>query len=473
MFSAMAGASILVNWARTKKSSWLRVSGLKADGTIDARGQRITSARLEQILDAVQRPDGRPVMLRARFERATFTGDADFRNAIFNDATFRGATFEGRASFQNTIFRGKADFQDTQWKGEARFDANFGEVILDHAVFDRRVRLVVRAKYLSAVRVEFRAEKEILAQSAAITLEDATFAAPSTLGPATGEDTSVTSTIPQVVSLRGARVVDLALSGVDLRACHFRGSYGLASVRLEQVLLAEPPEGWTKARRWSLPIRWTRRVAIAEEHQWRAAKGFDGWETPDWPCSREHEPPTPAPTPHQIAAIYRALRSGVEARKDAPGAADFYYGEMEMRRHSKYEDAEDDQALRSKPPYRAPTLEAWANYDNTRRTPRAEKFVLWLYWLVSGYGLRASRALLALLLTVVIFTAVLYVFGLKDRDLSVALLQSIQGAAFAAFRGGNQKLLSEAGQYLQIPLRLLGPFFLGLALFSLRGRVKR
>ena len=36
--------------------------------------------------------------------------------------------------------------------------------------------------------------------------------------------------------------------------------------------------------------------------------------------------------PAQIADVYRSLRTSVEVRCNEPGAADFYYGEMEMRR---------------------------------------------------------------------------------------------------------------------------------------------
>jgi hypothetical protein len=39
--------------------------------------------------------------------------------------------------------------------------------------------------------------------------------------------------------------------------------------------------------------------------------------------------------PGQIAGLYRALRKGREDLKDEPGAADFYYGEMEMRRRAR------------------------------------------------------------------------------------------------------------------------------------------
>jgi hypothetical protein len=49
--------------------------------------------------------------------------------------------------------------------------------------------------------------------------------------------------------------------------------------------------------------------------------------------------------PGQIAGLYRALRKGREDVKDEPGAADFYYGEMEMRRHARQ--ARSDPALGS------------------------------------------------------------------------------------------------------------------------------
>lgn len=69
------------------------------------------------------------------------------------------------------------------------------------------------------------------------------------------------------------------------------------------------------------------------------------------------------PLPRSIGSIYRALRRRPEDSKDEPGAADFYSGGMEMR-----------------------------------RAARPERIILWLYRLVSGYGLRASRALGALLI---------------------------------------------------------------------------
>jgi hypothetical protein len=140
----------------------------------------------------------------------------------------------------------------------------------------------------------------------------------------------------------------------------------------------------------------------------------------------------------RLAKIYRALRKGREDEGNAPGAGDFYYGEMEMRRHGQ--------------------------------ASRPERLVIWLYWLVSGYGLRASRALVALGITVIAFAVALYLVGLESRDVGTALLQSVEGATL---RSGDRDLLTGSGQGLQVALRLLGPLFFGLALLALRGRVKR
>jgi hypothetical protein len=65
--------------------------------------------------------------------------------------------------------------------------------------------------------------------------------------------------------------------------------------------------------------------------------------------------------PAAVAALYRQVRESLEDGKNEPGAADFYYGECEMRRH-----------------------------DTTR--PLGERALLTAYWALSGYGLCAARA---------------------------------------------------------------------------------
>jgi hypothetical protein len=68
-----------------------------------------------------------------------------------------------------------------------------------------------------------------------------------------------------------------------------------------------------------------------------------------------------------------------------PGAADFCYGGMEMRRADS-------------------------------RTPRAERGLPTAYWALSGYGLRAIRALGRLLLAVTGTMLVMMLWGLPQRD---------------------------------------------------------
>jgi hypothetical protein len=251
-----------------------------------------------------------------------------------------------------------------------------------------------------------------------------------------------------VVSLRRAKVGELALSGVDLRACRFEGAHDLDQLRLERVRFAETPPGWQLK---PIPWQWTRRQTLAEEHQWRRSRA--GWYGEETQVPGDESGPLP---PERIAAIYRALRKGREDIKDEPGAADFYYGEMEMRRQKPDGGAEGEEPF-------------------SRSAGWGERQVLLLYWLVSGYGLRASRALIALALTAVAFAFLFDWWGFSsDRPFGPALIFSIESTS-SLFRvpetGGSD--LTSAGEILQVVLRLLGPLFFGLTLLSVRGRVKR
>jgi hypothetical protein len=167
--------------------------------------------------------------------------------------------------------------------------------------------------------------------------------------------------------------------------------------------------------------------------------------------------------------VRRELRKGREDAKDEPGAADFYYGECEMRRHD-------------------PT------------TPKAERWVLWLYRLVSGYALRASRAVLAWALLVVAGAVILAGVGFKPptspqivpvdtshgqaiyqkRDVArpSSLEQLPDALAFSAestvsLLRAPDRALTLPGRSAQMILRVLGPVLFGLAVLSFRGRVRR
>ena len=398
------------------------------------------------------------------FEAAARFGEVRFEGALFSSATFdyvefHNGTFEGETTFYSSLTCRSASFNGATFE-VAR---DLGPVVaaeavdLKRAVFAAPVRIEVSAQTLDCSRVQFRRGTDILVRRADVVLDDADFGEPSMLAPlqevpegetaSSEQQGSDEEAMARVVSVRRAKLANLTIAGADLRACRFEGAHGLDRLRVEQVRFAEPPRGW----RWStrgLPIRWTRRQVIAEEQQWRAeVAGATGWYGPEVQAISAVASAPQAPD--QIAAIYRALRKGREDGKDEPGAADFYYGEMEMRR----------QGTRAR---------------NTRR-PTGERLVLWLYWLVSGYGLRASRAVTALAITVVVFAVFFDWWGFRpDRGFGRTLLFSIQSSS-SLFRVPETKgfALTPGGELLQVALRLLGPLFFGLALFSLRGRVKR
>jgi hypothetical protein len=199
--------------------------------------------------------------------------------------------------------------------------------------------------------------------------------------------------------------------------------------------------------------RYARRRTIAEEHRWRVRRltmnevssshgGATAWYPPECrpPAWTGEEDDIEGPDESEIASLYRALRKALEDRRNEPGAADFYYGEMEMRRFDK-----------AKP---------------------AERLIVWLYWLVSGYGLRGSRALASLLATVLVFAGFLYAWGFPSAQSFLDAVTFSAQSTTSLFRAPDREL-TLAGEWFQIGLRLLGPLFFGLALLSLRGRVKR
>ncbi len=162
--------------------------------------------------------------------------------------------------------------------------------------------------------------------------------------------------MPVLKWLRGS-VANLSITDVDLSQCRFAGARLLDQLRLEgRCKFDHPPRGVRRGWAWPPVWRWSSRLVIAEEREWRAT-------TPKcagWRASRSDQ--VAEVGPEQLAGLYRRLRKAQEDAKNEPGAADFYYGEMEMRRKAA-------------------------------TTPTGERARLWLSWLVSGYGVRNARRL--------------------------------------------------------------------------------
>ncbi|MDX3697740.1 pentapeptide repeat-containing protein [Streptomyces europaeiscabiei] len=475
---------------------------------------------------ATQRPRfgnaqfGEAQFTHADFEGATFTGEASFHDTKFDHANFQGAEFAGSAaffdvkfgwaSFQGAVFSAqvnfaKAEFADETWFTQASFgtaifqrakfrgrwtgfkdasftglalfeeavfaaDVNFtgvaftagadlnravfeaartigplrceGDLVLSGTVFGQPVTIEVTGAQMLCRRTRWDSTATLILSNAGIDITDAILNQPVAV-------LARPAAVARVDSVRGVNAEHLVLTGVDLSRCVFSGAFNLDQLRLEgRCAFAATPTGvgWWRG---VLPYRWTRRQALAEEHHWRALQGKNPAPPEGWTPRPDHPGPVPTPGPDLIAANYRQLRKAFEDRRNEPDSADFYYGEMEMRRH-----------------------------DRQGRTRRAERGLLWAYWLLSGYGLRASRALAWLVLAMTATVFALMLWGLPAPSTTPLITgpraeQAIRTALNSViFRSAGSRL-STAGTYIEMASRLLEPILLALAVLAVRSRVKR
>ncbi|GAA2405364.1 hypothetical protein GCM10010420_36330 [Streptomyces glaucosporus] len=520
-------AACLAHLDEAARAAYL--AALSSGADIDHRGTPFTGDLSARLLDALRDPaTGRPCFGGARFRQAVFEGDADFGSVTFKGhADFGSAVFEGYADFEraafgeeagfwSAVFKGYANFESATFEGYAGFgaavfgrdivfeaavfrgDAGFvetvfeqtatfgplvcaGRMVLSGAVFGAPVTLLLAARRLECRRTRWSSTAEVRLRYATVDFSHAVFEHPLTIAaeadPFVLPDGGVVAeralagtpgATVRLASLRGVDAAHLVLADVDLSRCLFTGTVHLDQLRLEGACsFGTVPSGTHRVR--GRPVRFTRRRILAEEHHWRARRpgAVRGWNAAVFGAGNAG--------PAQLAPVYRALRKALEDGKNEPDAADFYYGEMEMRRH-----------------------------DTTR--PRGERALLTAYWAVSGYGLRAVRALAwlgaAMLATVVLLMG----FGIPqdspkqeatgtvppgggrvtftidradpvnptgdrftgerfDKALGVTLNS-------VAFRSSGQ-YLTTFGTYTEMASRLAEPVLLGLAVLAVRNRVRR
>lgn len=451
----------------------------------------------------------------AQFEGAYFGGHASFEQARFGGgawfvraemgaiAVFGGVKFSSEASFVGVRFRGGAWFGGAEFRGDTWFrgaefhgNAGFlkaafervaavgplvctGTLDMSEAVFGAAVTIEAAADSVHCRRTRWVSTAALRLRHATVDLSDAVLEYPVSIAarsrPFTtnGEDLAepvLTGPRVRVTSLSGVDAAHLVLTDIDLTDCRFAGTVHLDQLRLEGLYtLGVAPRGLR--RRGVRPVRWTPRRTLVEEHHWRAARSADsaGWTPP--PEGEE------VLEPAALAPVYRQLRKSFEDGKHEPGAADFYYGEMEMRRHA------DD-------------------------IPWAERSLLTVYWALSGYGLRASRALAWLGVFMTATVLVMMLWGLPQHDPKPAGLGTFTGPHRIAiatvtpdpvnphgpyherlsaerfekslrlvinsvvFRSSGQNLTT-VGTYSEMAARLGEPVLLGLAVLAIRNRVKR
>ncbi|MGW4676521.1 pentapeptide repeat-containing protein [Streptomyces sp. NPDC004324] len=442
----------------------------------------------------------------ALFNSATFKSPAEFGAAIFKkDASFSLATFEGHGWFMSATFGSEIAFDGATFEEVVQFDgvtfesdvgfsfATFekaavlgpfvctGRVRLSGAMFGGPVTLSIATQRLECRRTRWSATAEIHLRYATVDFAHAVFECPLTIaaepdpfvlsdGGQLAETAFPAATNPAVrlASLRGVDAAHLVLANVDLSSCLFVGTVHLDQLRLEGACSFDTTPSSARRRGWP-PVRFTERRVLAEEHHWRASQpgAVRGWNPAVLGAGRTG--------PLQLAPVYRALRKGFEDGKHEPGASDFYYGEMEMRRHAG-------------------------------DIPRSERNLLTAYWALSGYGLRASRALAwlgaAMLLTILLLMAVglprgdpkqtatgtvpagggKVTFEIDKDDPRNPAGNRFTGERFekalnvtlnsVVFRSADQDLTT-TGTYIEMTSRITEPVLLGLAVLAVRNRVKR
>ncbi|MEU3186506.1 pentapeptide repeat-containing protein [Streptomyces sp. NPDC006923] len=441
----------LAHLADAERDAYLH--SLTPGTNIDHSGTTFTEPLLDALLDALRDPaTGYPRVGDARFISATFEGTAEFDFATFQgEARFRSAIFKGDAVFGAATFQSDVGFRSAIFKGDAVFEA---------ATFERTAEFRV-ATFQSDARF------------AGATFQGGTWFTDTTFqGNAEFEAATFQGDAWFVGAVfgRAARLGPLVCAGrVMLSGAVFDGpvTLSLASRRLE-----------CRRTRWSSTAEIRLRYATVDfahavfEYPLTIAAEAE-------PFVLSYGQPMLGAGhigPAQLAPVYRALRKSFEDGKDEPGAAVFYYGEMEMRRH-----------------------------DRTGTT-RAERGLLHGYWLLSGYGLRASRALGWLAATMLLTIGLLMGCGLpKDSpkqeatgtvppgggrvifEIDKADPQNPTGDRFTGerfdkalnvtlnsvvFRSSGQDLTT-TGTYFEMASRVIEPILLGLAVLAVRNRVKR
>ena len=421
----------------------------------------------------------------ALFRSATFRGDAWFRSAIFQGgADFRSATFQRDAVFDSATFQGNAWFEEVVFERAASLGPLVcdGRVVLSRATFGGPATLSFATRHLECRRTHWSSMAEVRLRYSTVDFAHSVFEYPLTIvaepdpfvlpgGRLLAETplASLPDAAVRLTSLRGVDAAHLVLANVDLSSCLLTGTVHLDQVRLEGTCSFDTvPIGthWRAGR----PVRFTQRRTLAEEHHWRARQSAA---VPGWHAAM---PDVGHVGPAQLAPVYRALRKAFEDGKNEPGAADFYYGEMEMRRHDRTD------------------------------TTRTERGLLRSYWMLSGYGLRASRALSWLAAAMLVTVLLLIGFGLPQdapkQDatgfvppgggrvtfaIDKADPQNPTGDRFTGkrferalnvtlnsvvFRSADQDLTT-TGTYIEMASRVIEPVLLGLAVLAVRNRVKR
>ena len=409
-----------------------------------------------------------------RFDDCDFERDCELNQTVFDQAVFARCRFSQSLTAGRQTFTVSADFSNCEVAGPFRLDCDIsGDLAVTETTLRDRIDWNLKCKALRLTGSRLLEGGFVNLRADECALRECDIPKPLVIsGPSDG------SRLPLVTSLQRSNVPGLTLSEVSLVSCLFGGAIGLDKLKLDGAhRLASPTNRWH-----------AKRGVLAEEHAWRHGRR-NSWNLPDGVGKASSS----SPRPTELAEIYRSLRRGREGAGDEPGAADFYYGEMEMRR------------IQARPRWTiwSKTQRLRGNTKTPKRASTGESAILSLYWLLSGYGLRAWRAF-AVLTTILAIAVVLIGFQGLSRTNTVivgessglalidqqrllvvtsvtrgrdALIPRLSSATTAVLEASLLRTtsvgLSPFGRAVALLIKVAGPLLLGLGLLAVRGRAKR
>ena len=425
----------------------------------------------------------------ADFSGATFGENAEFAGSVFgNDGCFAGATFGYGARFGSLTFGSGVRFDHTSFHGDTFFgfaikgDCTFSEakfegfvdVELRHVTCEKRSSIVLdrsstidfsRTRFAALARivtvnsldpVQARKDGALQPQWLELLLNDC-FASKSLA--VTGERTRVDisgATFEATASFASGGAFKVGVNGspdaspglllhaanrcslanvvfesVDLSQCQLSKAYSLADVQIVgKSRFCKPPEN-----------RYARKV-IFDEVIWRDQDdGAKPWRDINNLTELSADERI---DPELVQSTYRSLRHALERGSNAPGASDFYFGEMEAR-------------------FKGP------------ETPLLEKGLVGVYKVLSGYGTKALWAFGWMLWLLMVTSALAYheagepCTSNPDNNSLLPNIVSLPHGIAGVF---ERNARCSDGLLLQL-LSIATAVMFGLWLFALRSRTKR
>jgi uncharacterized protein YjbI with pentapeptide repeats len=405
----------------------------------------------------------------ADFACAKFSTHVDFSYATFaGHASFSHATFAGHASFFHATFKERVDFTGTTFAAHVDFNAATfaAEAVFRHAHFDAQAYF---AHTTFAAEARFNAAhfatQPLFGGTTFATEADfsgTTFAAGATF--------DATRFSAHRISFRLSRFSGQTLF-LPAQEVETHQRIRIFSAATEEVdfrdLVIEPPEclsfrhaDFQTCRFLNTDLRKVELTGVLWPKKGARRVVYD-----------EISPVLGEACPwDELERLYRELKQNYDDHRNYAQAGDFHYGEKEMQRRNP-------------------------------ATPWNLRVLLWLYWLVSGYGERFRRPLLCALVLLIVGTVVYLLCGLvpkapilssrpgttaflvmpgavsRPAPLPITQLDAWLSALHYSFRVMTllkPEDLEPMGfaKVMQTIQSLLGPLFLGLFALAVRQRLK-